>query len=196
MTPNSVRSAFRNDAPARTRAALALLAALFAPISPAAAAEPELLDPEKAFRISTRGLDRNNVEVRFQIADGYYLYRDRFRFETAAGQLLADVRLPKGDAKEDPFFGKTEIYRREVRIRVPVAAEDAARGNMKIRVTSQGCADVGVCYVPVVQLVEVRLPGGSSVAPAAGTPPSSPWSDGLPEALRQNTPPARPGRSR
>ena len=133
----------------------------------AAVAENELLEPEKAFRISTRALDERNVEVSFQIADGYYMYRDRFRFETASGGLLADVALPKGKVKEDSLFGKTETHRREVRIRVPVADGDYSRGAVKLKVTSQGCADIGVCYVPVEQLVEVRLPGRSPDLPAA-----------------------------
>lgn len=153
------------------RVLVTLLASTAALSSAAAGIEPELLEPEKAFRISTRALDGNNVEVRFAIADGYYMYRDRFRFETASGRLLADVALPKGAVKQDPFFGKTETYRREVRIRVPVAAQDLSRGAVKLRVTSQGCADIGVCYVPLEQVVEVRLPGrwpDSPAAPARG----------------------------
>jgi thiol:disulfide interchange protein DsbD len=146
---------------------VALLASTAALSSAAAVKEPELLEPEKAFQISTRAFDENNVEVRFAIADGYYMYRDRFRFETASGRLLADVELPKGKPKEDPFFGKTEIYRREARIRVPVTSDDKARGTVKLKVTSQGCADIGVCYVPLEQFVEARLPGRSSGTPGA-----------------------------
>ena len=171
------------------RLMLALPAALAVLSASSAAQEPELLEPEKAFRISTRALDERNVELRFEIADGYYMYRDRFRFETASGRLLADVELPKGKVKEDPFFGKTETYRREVRIRVPLTAEDSARGSVKLKVTSQGCADVGVCYVPLEQFVEARLPGRPPNTPAAGSPPASPWTEGLPKALRKGTVP-------
>jgi thiol:disulfide interchange protein DsbD len=170
------------------RAALTLLPFLLGISFSAGAQGPELLEPEKAFRISTRALDERNVEVHFQIADGYYMYRDRFRFETARGQLLADVEFPKGKVKQDPFFGRTETYRREVRIRVLVSAEDAARGSVKIKVTSQGCADIGVCYVPLEQFVAVRLSGGSSSAPAAALPPASSWIDGPPKAPREGAP--------
>lgn len=145
----------------------ALLASTAALSSAAAVKEPELLEPEKAFRISTRALDENHIEVQFVIADGYYMYRDRFKFETESGRLLADVEFPKGKPKEDLFFGKAEIYRREARIRVPVTSDDKARGIVKLKVTSQGCADIGVCYVPLEQFVEVRLPGRSSATPAA-----------------------------
>jgi len=45
-----------------------------------------------------------------------------------------------------------------VRIRVTVSAGDAARGTMKLKVTSQGCSDQGLCYLPLEQIVQVGLP--------------------------------------
>lgn len=122
----------------------------------------ELLDPEKAFRISARALDERNVEVEFKIADGYYMYRDRFSFATGSGKRLADVEIPRGVTKEDQFFGKTETFRHLVRIRVPVTPQDAAQGSVSLNVTSQGCADIGVCYVPLEQKVRVTLPRGGA----------------------------------
>ena len=120
--------------------------------------EKELLDPEKAFRVSARALDSRHVEVEFRIANGYYMYRDRFSFATEAGRPLAEVEIPRGAPKEDPFFGRTETFRHLVKIRVPVSAEDAARGSVNLKVTSQGCADAGVCYLPLEQTVRVTLP--------------------------------------
>ena len=187
---------FSARARAGTCAALMLLAATASLPPTSTAQEPQLLDPEKAFRISTRALDERGVEVRFEIADGYYMYRDRFKFETASGRLLADVELPKGKPKEDPFFGKTETYRREVRIRVPVTPDDKARRIVKLKVTSQGCADIGVCYVPLEQFVEARFPGRSSDTPAAAIPPASSRIDGPPKALREGTAVVPQGRSR
>ena len=98
-----------------------------------------LLEPEKAFRISARALDRRAVEIEFRIAEGYYMYRDRFSFATESGRRLADVEIPRGKLKEDQFFGTTETFRHLVRMRVPVFAEDAAKGTVTLRVTSQGC---------------------------------------------------------
>lgn len=142
-----------------------LLAALLASAGPASTqlqlgGEKELLDPEKAFRISARALDESNVEVEFKIADGYYLYRERFTFVTESGRPLADVQIPRGTPKEDQFFGRTETFRHLVRIRVPVSLEDAAKGSVTLKITSQGCADIGVCYVPLEQKVRVALPRG------------------------------------
>jgi thiol:disulfide interchange protein DsbD len=45
-----------------------------------AAAAQDLLEPEKAFRMQARALDAQTLEVRFAIADGYYMYRERFKF--------------------------------------------------------------------------------------------------------------------
>lgn len=122
--------------------------------------QPELLEPEKAFRISARALDERNIEVEFRIAEGYYMYRDRFSFATESGTPLAEVEIPRGTPKEDAFFGKTETFRRLVRIRVPVLPAEAAKGSVNLKVISQGCADVGVCYVPLEQTVRVALPRG------------------------------------
>jgi len=123
-----------------------------------ALAHDELLEPEKAFRISARPLDARTVEVEFRIARGYYMYRDRFSFATLSGRKLAEVEIPRGKVKEDQFFGKSETFRDLVRIRVPLTAADAAAGQVALNVTSQGCSDKGVCYVPLEQVVRVHLP--------------------------------------
>jgi len=163
----TVRSAsLRRSTPDAARAA-SLVLALAAAAVPAHAVSPdELLEPEQAFRISTQPLDERNVQVSFEIAEGYYMYRDRFKFETGLGRVLADVELPPGERKRDPFFGETETYRRQVTMRVPLSGEDAARGRVKLKVTSQGCSDQGVCYTPLEQLVEVRLASASPAASA------------------------------
>ncbi len=125
-------------------------------------ASDELLEPQKAFRISARALDAKRVEIEFKIAGGYYMYRNRFGFATESGEPLAEVEIPRGKLKEDAFFGKSETFRDLVRIRVAVSPKDAATGSVNLKVTSQGCADVGVCYAPIEQMVNVRLPGDRS----------------------------------
>jgi thiol:disulfide interchange protein DsbD len=121
---------------------------------------PELLEPEKAFRFSARALGGDAVEVHFAIADGYYLYRERLRFETQGGEArLNKPELPAGIPHKDEFFGEMQIYRKEARIRLPVQGT----GALNLKVTSQGCADVGVCYVPMESLATIR------VAAAGGT---------------------------
>lgn len=117
----------------------------------------ELLDPRDAFRLSVRALDHRTAQLDFRIAPGYYLYRDRFRFETESGKAIADAELPTGKIKEDQFFGRSQIYRDRVSIKVPLSAADVARKQVRLKIVSQGCADVGVCYIPQEQWVDVKL---------------------------------------
>jgi thioredoxin:protein disulfide reductase len=146
---------------------LVLIALLLLPALPSAraASADDLIEPDKAFRFSARVLDAATIEVRYAIADGYYLYRERFRFAVEPPSVrLGQPRFSKGQIHEDKFFGKQETYRKEVRIRLPIEAAGAER--VKLQVTSQGCADVGVCYVPQVQSAELRLASLNSTPPS------------------------------
>lgn len=133
------------------------------------AAEPELLDPEKAFAFSARVAGPDAIEVRYVIAKGYYLYRDKLRFTLEPATLgNGNAQLPKGLVHKDEFFGETMIYRDEVRIRLPVNAGGGI-DRAVLTAVSQGCADIGVCYVPVEQKADLRLAGaGSAAAPGDG----------------------------
>jgi len=120
-----------------------------------AAHAADLLEPEQAFRFSARVADGGVVDVRFAIADGYYLYRDRLKF-SAEGARLGPAELPAGLPHKDEFFGEMPIYRGNVAIRVPVQAD----GGFELTVVSQGCADAGVCYVPMESKAALQLTGG------------------------------------
>lgn len=140
-----------------------LLLALFA----ATAAAQDLLEPEKAFRLSARALDPATIEVRFDIAPGYYMYREKFGFAAEPAEVkLGTPAFPQGETKKDEFFGVMETYRKRVAVKLPL---ESAAEKLKLAVTSQGCADIGVCYPPQVQTVEVKLAAlGAGAAPAAG----------------------------
>ena len=127
------------------------------------ASTDNLLDPERAFRFSARALDGSAIEVRFIIADGYYLYRERFRFgaEGNPGVRLGTPQFPSGLKHKDEFFGEVETYRKEVRVRIPVEGD----GRFDLKVVSQGCADAGVCYVPMESKVSLRLDRAGEAAP-------------------------------
>ena len=124
----------------------------------------ELLEPEKAFRFSARAAG-GEVEVRFVIADGYYMYRDKFRFAAEGNPQvrLGAPQLPAGTPYKDEFFGETQTYRKQVAIRIPAQGE----GRFELKVVSQGCADVGVCYVPMESQASLVL----TAAAGASEPP-------------------------
>jgi len=144
---------------------LALAAPAFAQLFKKA---DELLEPEKAFRFSARALD-GAIEVKFAIADGYYMYRDKFRFSAEGNPAvqLGAPQMPRGAIHKDEFFGQTETYRRQVAIVIPAQGE----GRFELKVVSQGCADVGVCYVPMESQAGLRLVAATGQGPVLSQGP-------------------------
>ena len=134
----------------------------------------EPLEPEKAFRFSARALDAQTLEVRWEIAPGYYMYRDKFKFAVEPG-TLGSIAMPAGITKEDETFGRVETYRDLVSLQLPVSG---ANGKITLRATSQGCADIGICYPPQQHEATLELPTAGG---AAGTPTSaaSGWKERL-----------------
>jgi thiol:disulfide interchange protein DsbD len=146
-----------------------LLLALFAGASHAVS-ETDLLEPEKAFAMATRAIDDRTVEISFAIAPGYYLYRERFRFEADPGVGGATFKLgtpdfPQGTRKKDEFFGEVETYRGNLTVLLPVERVGSAGDTVRLAVTSQGCADVGVCYVPMQTKATIKLAAGGTAVP-------------------------------
>jgi len=136
-------------------------------------ADDDFLPPEQAFKLSARMLDPQTAEVSYAIADGYYMYRERFKF-SAAGAQLGEAQIPAGKIKFDETFNKeVETYHHGVVIRIPVQGN----GPFTLNVTGQGCADKGLCYPP--QDASVRLVAGNAVGagqPSKSVPPNQPGS--------------------
>ena len=124
---------------------------------PAAAwAEENYLEPEQAFVLRGQALDERRIALDFSVAPGYYLYREAFRME-AAGVTLGPPGVPEGKVKFDENFQKNvETHRGELRVVLPV---EAAPARFDLQVTSQGCADAGLCYPPLTRTVSVSLVG-------------------------------------
>lgn len=118
-----------------------------------ARAADDFLDPSVAFKFSASE-SPGQVDVRFKVANGYYLYRERFAFAVKSGQAtLGEPQFPAGHVKFDQTFQKNvETYRDEVVVHVPVKQ---ASGPFELAVTSQGCADEGICYPPAEHVVKV-----------------------------------------
>ncbi|RZJ84227.1 MAG: protein-disulfide reductase DsbD, partial [Massilia sp.] len=141
-------------------APLALFSVLLGGAGNVRAAE-EFLDPAIAFRFEARMLDAQTAEVRYRIADGYYMYRERFAFR-ANGVKLGTPQIPPGKVKFDETFQKdVETYKGELVIRIPVEGG----GPFTLTAQSQGCADAGLCYPP--QEHSAQLAAGSGTAAPA-----------------------------
>lgn len=113
----------------------------------------EVLTPEQAFRPSARYIDAKTIEVRYDITPGYYLYRHKFAFTAPVEANLGTPAIPRGKLMQDEIFGKVETYRDSVRIRIPASGSE-----FSMQATSQGCADIGLCYPPITQSLSLKRP--------------------------------------
>jgi thiol:disulfide interchange protein DsbD len=132
-----------------------VVAACLAAFCVSAPAEPSLLQPEEAFRVSARRVEPRVVEIDYNIAPGYHLYRDRFSFKTDNPAVsVAGVELPPPLEKFDKAMGQTmRYYAGRVTVRVRLAG---ANQTTKLVATAQGCAAVfGVCYPPMTTAFNV-----------------------------------------
>lgn len=137
---------------------------IFAQFGTSARAADDFLDPAVAFKFSATEKP-GEVDVTYKIADGYYMYRERFAFATRNGTTtIGEPQLPAGHVKFDQTFNKNvETYRNELTIRIPVKQ---AAGPFDLAVTSQGCADAGICYPPMERVYHVS----GAALQAAGSP--------------------------
>lgn len=141
-------------------AALLLVAGMARSAPNAAQIVTEPLEAEKAFSVTARLIDDNTVELRFAIANGYYMYRDRFHFAMNGQAVsLPKQAWPTGKWQEDAIFGKVITYRDSVRLLLPFALTDNDDGQadrpLSLSVSSQGCADAGICYPPLHQALDL-----------------------------------------
>ena len=144
---------------------LVLLLPLVTFASAGLAADDDFLPVRSAYKVATSAAP-DELVVRFDIAPGYYLYRDRLGFESATpGVTLGTASLPVGLDHEDEFFGKQVIYRANAQVGVPVTFSSAPQ-DFEIKVKLQGCADAGLCYPPQTWTLPVTWPKG-----VTGTPP-------------------------
>jgi len=132
--------------------------------------------------------DEDAVIVKWQIADGYYLYRNKFKFfGDTQGIELKQPEFPPAETRHDEFFGDVAIYRGEVSIRVPIERDLDASDILTLNATSQGCADLGICYPPHSQTLLLKLAEAQNQSPTRPVDRASP-----PPFAEAATKPARP----
>lgn len=139
---------------------LSVMFAMMFVLCMAHADDDDYLAPEAAFKFSARMVDTKTAEVTYAIADGYYMYRERFHFK-AEGATLGEPQIPAGTIKFDQTFSKNvETYHHSVTIRLPVEAN----GHFTLISTGQGCADKGLCYPPMDSRISLSTTGGGTTA--------------------------------
>ncbi len=126
-------------------------------------AAPDFLPVEQAYRLALEVVDQRTLHLHWEIADGYYLYQKRFDFDLSDGatSLETDAVFSDGIIREDEYFGVSEVHYQFADVTL-TTAQDA--GRVRLTVTSQGCADAGLCYPPQKQQFDVDFAAGT-IAP-------------------------------
>lgn len=132
---------------------------------------PQPLPVEEAF-ILQADEHRGDLLLRWTIAPGHYLYRDKFKF-TADGVSYHPPELPPAEKIHDPYFGETDVYYDTLTLVLPI---DAVAPDGSVTLEYMGCAEAGLCYpsvqhnVPLTQTV-TALPDEPAVLTAGSLAP-------------------------
>jgi thiol:disulfide interchange protein DsbD len=155
-------------------------------------AQQQFLHPDQAFVMAAAVQGPSSINVYWQIADGYYLYHDKFSFAIEGDGARVDsgaVVIPPGHVKQDPSFGSIEVNTGEVGVDLPLVRNDPSALSITLRVGYQGCKDNSLCYPPIIKSVPLVMAPQSGVDSAGvGTVTAFPTGSGaiasqLPSAM-------------
>ena len=138
-------------------------------------AEDELLPADEAFKVSAIS-DRDGINLRFDVADGYYLYQNKLKFSSTSHALASPV-LPEGELKQDEYFGEVVVYKHQFDALLKLAQANGDK-TLLLDAQYQGCAEFGVCYPPQKKSFELSIPelissaSAQSVLSDTDTPPA------------------------
>ena len=125
--------------------------------------EDEIPDPDVAFKLGAT-VDKNNIiQSEIQIKNHTYLYRDKMKVELldGSGHSLGAIALPKGDIKNDEFFGEMQVYHDFLKVSIPVISEATASNEYVLAYKYQGCVEDKICYPPITKYLKVNAAAGS-----------------------------------
>ncbi|HWM26916.1 MAG TPA: protein-disulfide reductase DsbD [Woeseiaceae bacterium] len=135
----------------------------------------DFLPVDEAFRPRVTAIDGNTVEVSIQVTPGYYLYKDKISAATVSPRVqLGKLDLPQGEMKTDQYFGDMEVYHEDVFAVLPLARATPESMDLELDLKYQGCADGGICYMPVTRSLTVSLPTATAVSALSAIDAGSP----------------------
>ncbi len=130
--------------------------------------ESSPLPPDQVFHLSAEAQGPDSVRLVWEIAPGYYLYRNRLKVAASGAVQLGQLVLPTGENKTDKYFGTQQVYRNELVAMLPIARPASSTTlTVPLRITYQGCADAGLCYIPITKTLAISLPPGTGSAAGA-----------------------------
>lgn len=146
------------DLPAPQKAVTQKLATIDAFLDKQVTQSDDVLPIDQAFPVAPLPFDGEHLPIEWQVAPGYYLYKDKFSFKLLNGEglSLGVPQIPKGEIKEDAYFGTVETFPETVVVKLPIQGLKYAT-ELTLQVGYQGCAEVGICYPPMQKVFEVNL---------------------------------------
>ncbi|MEG0142070.1 MAG: protein-disulfide reductase DsbD family protein, partial [Comamonas sp.] len=114
-------------------------------------AQADVMSAEQAFILLPPALGAIKTEdktkekqltLNWQIAPGYYLYRDQIRINDAQGQSL-NAEIPQGETLTDAFFGTVQVFHQQLAVQAALPTQPE---QWPLQLQWQGCAEIGVCY--------------------------------------------------
>ena len=128
--------------------------------------EQDFLDPDVAFQVDIYEDAPDHLRVHWTIANGYYLYKNKFRITLAdtPGVTIRSVDIPGGDPKHDQFLGDVTVFHHEATAEVALARTGHKAQDITLAVGYQGCAEAGICYPPIKKQLPVTLAATDSGA--------------------------------
>lgn len=125
---------------------------------PALQTNSKVLPVDSAFALQSFIEAGTNIVLRWEMPEGYYLYRKSLVVEKADGTSIS-LELPEAETFTDEFFGEVAIYRNSLLIRLPFATLDAKPGTtIDLLLSYQGCAEALYCYPPEQKALTLNLP--------------------------------------
>lgn len=128
---------------------------------------PKFLPVEQAFILSVSSDKQGQVWATWEIKEGYYLYRHQLKVDSKTEPSLQFGDMPKGELKQDPYFGEVEVYHQKLKLPLNITEEASFPKEVAFELKYQGCAEGGLCYPPQIQPMTVSFPkksGGISTA--------------------------------
>jgi thiol:disulfide interchange protein DsbD len=127
-----------------------------------------VLPEDQAFKLETIAMDEQLLSARFTMSNNVYLYKDKVKLTSLTnGITVKGMTFPKAKTKDDPHFGKVDVYYDQIEVGVNIDREVNAGNKLELFAEFQGCVDEGICYPPASRNIVIDLPEYTGIKPSS-----------------------------
>lgn len=139
---------------------IGMLCLFLLPFSSFAIIKKGPLPADEAFKFSLVVKNAQELMATWEIAPGYYLYREHFNF-TFKPAIPYEVEYPPTQLKHPQDEQKVEVYAETLHLPLLLKANNEHQ-QLALTVFYQGCSKNGFCYPPMHKTINVDLVKGST----------------------------------